>query len=155
MKNVFYYKTKIGNMEIVSENKKIISISLTDTPDTSLKLHETAEIKQAAKELNLYLEGKLKTFSMPIHFSQTPFQNKVYEETLKLGYGETISYQDLAIRMGKPLAARAVGNALNKNKIMIVIPCHRIIGKNNKLTGYFYGVSLKQQLLYLEKKNKD
>ena len=156
MNYVYSYPTKIGKISIYSENNKITALSLEDIKQNeNFCVLETLEIKEAFNQIKLYLDGKLKRFNLPIYFNQTAFRNKVYEETLKIKYGDVITYKELATRIGNPLASRAVGNALNKNKIMIIIPCHRVVGQKNNLTGYYYGIGLKQKLLNLEKNNKD
>ena len=90
---------------------------------------------------------------MPLLIRGTFFQVKVWQELQKIPYGQTISYQELAVRVGNPKACRAVGMANNKNNIGIIIPCHRVIGKNGKLVGYAGGLNIKQKLLELEQIN--
>ena len=87
---------------------------------------------------------------MPLSLKGTPFQMKVWEELRKIPYGETLSYGQIAENVGNPKAARAVGMANNKNPIMIIVPCHRVIGKNGKLVGYAGGVDIKEKLLKIE-----
>ena len=99
------------------------------------------------------LEMKRKIFDIPIKLDGTEFQVKVWKELLKLPYGETCSYLDIAKKIGNPNASRAVGMANNKNKIQIIIPCHRVIGSNKKLIGYAGGIKVKEKLLKLEKDN--
>ena len=96
---------------------------------------------------------KRKIFDIPIKLDGTEFQVKVWTELLKLPYGKTCSYLDIAKKIGNPNAARAVGMANNKNKIQIIIPCHRVIGSNKKLIGYAGGIKIKEKLLKLEKDN--
>jgi methylated-DNA-[protein]-cysteine S-methyltransferase len=108
-------------------------------------------IKEAARQLNEYFNGERKVFDLPLDLTGTSFQTKVWQELLKIPYGETKSYKDVAIAINNPKACRAVGMANNKNRIMIVVPCHRIIGSNKKLVGYAGGLKLKEQLLNLEK----
>lgn len=103
------------------------------------------------RELEDYFKGKLKLFSVPLKITGTDFQKKVWENLLKIPAGKTISYQQLAERTGNPSAARAVAKANGDNKIAIVIPCHRVIGKNGDLTGYGGGLWRKKYLLELEK----
>ena len=114
---------------------------------------ETMLIRKTKLELMEYFDGKRRKFDIPIKLDGTEFQVKVWKELLKLPYGETCSYLDIAKKIGNPNAARAVGMANNKNKIQIIIPCHRIIGSDKKLIGYAGGIKIKEKLLKLEKDN--
>ncbi|MDD5307531.1 MAG: methylated-DNA--[protein]-cysteine S-methyltransferase [Deltaproteobacteria bacterium] len=102
---------------------------------------------QAKKQLRLYFSGKLRTFDLPLDLRGTPFQLRVWRELCRIPYGETVSYGELARRIGSPKASRAVGMANNKNRIGIVVPCHRVIGADGDLTGYAGGLQLKEMLL--------
>ncbi|GAB6155869.1 methylated-DNA--[protein]-cysteine S-methyltransferase [Desulfosporosinus burensis] len=102
------------------------------------------------RQLQEYVTGKRKEFSIPLHPMGTPFQLKVWEELLRIPYGETCTYGEIAARVGNPKGPRAVGMANNRNPIGIVVPCHRVIGKNGSLTGYAGGLDIKQWLLELE-----
>lgn len=102
------------------------------------------------KEVVEYLEGKRRNFTLSLDLKGTPFQMKVWKELLKIPYGETRTYKDIAEAIGNPKAYRAVGNALNKNPVLIVVPCHRVIGSNGQLTGFGGGIELKAWLLKLE-----
>ncbi len=104
----------------------------------------------AIRQINEYLEGKRYTFDLPLQLEGTEFQKKVWNELLKIPYGETASYKAIAERICQPKAARAVGMANNKNKIAIIIPCHRVIGSTGALTGYAAGLDIKRTLLQLE-----
>ncbi len=110
-------------------------------------------MNQAAEQLKEYLEGKRKEFDLPFQPRGTEFQEKVWKELCKVPYGKTATYQEIAERIGNEKACRAVGMACGKNPIFIVIPCHRIIGKNGNLTGYAEGLEMKQKLLLLEREN--
>jgi methylated-DNA-[protein]-cysteine S-methyltransferase len=103
------------------------------------------------KELDRYFAGQLTQFSIPVAFNGTPFQNMVWQELRRIPYGETISYRELAERIGKPKAVRAVGLANGANPIAIVVPCHRVIGSNGSLTGFGGGLPTKRALLDLER----
>jgi AraC family transcriptional regulator of adaptative response/methylated-DNA-[protein]-cysteine methyltransferase len=109
--------------------------------------------EQAKEELKYYFEGKLKNFKVPLVYPGTEFQKKVWSQLIKIPYGKTISYEELANRVGIPNASRAVGTANGMNRIGIIIPCHRVVNKNGKLGGYGGGVWRKQWLLDLERKN--
>jgi len=108
-------------------------------------------------QLDGYFNGSLRKFSLiqgiDFKLKGTPFQEKVWQELLNIPYGETISYGELAIRIGNPRAFRAVGMANGKNPISIIVPCHRVIGKDGSLTGFGGGIDVKKQLLSLEQSN--
>ena len=110
--------------------------------------------KELYRQLDAYFQGKLTEFDLPFFATGTVFQLMVWEELLKIPYGETITYGELAARIGKPKAARAVGGALNKNPVAILLPCHRVLGSKGKLTGFAGGTDLKQYLLELEMAHK-
>ncbi|MHC6800718.1 methylated-DNA--[protein]-cysteine S-methyltransferase [Vibrio antiquarius] len=107
-------------------------------------------LRQAVTQLNEYFSGLRNEFDLPLAATGTDFQNQVWQALTTIPYGETWSYQDLANAIGNPKAVRAVGLANGKNPISIVVPCHRVIGKSGKLTGYAGGVERKQRLLALE-----
>ena len=104
------------------------------------------------RQLKAYFAGELENFDLPLSPQGTPFQQRVWGELQKIPYGDTISYGELARRIGNPKASRAVGLANGSNPISIVIPCHRVIGANGKLTGYGGGLPIKEKLLALEKR---
>ncbi|GMQ49323.1 methylated-DNA--[protein]-cysteine S-methyltransferase [Vibrio sp. 10N] len=105
---------------------------------------------QTACELKQYFAGERQTFTLPLAPVGTEFQRKVWQALCAIPYGEAISYQELANRIGNPKAVRAVGTANGKNPLSIVVPCHRVVGKNGKLSGYAGGVERKLRLLNLE-----
>ena len=108
-------------------------------------------LKTVRRELDEYFEGRLKRFSIRVAFRGTSFQNTVWNELRRIPYGETISYLELANRIGNPKAVRAVGLANGANPIAIIVPCHRVIGSNGSLTGFGGGLPTKRALLELEK----
>jgi methylated-DNA-[protein]-cysteine S-methyltransferase len=107
--------------------------------------------RDAIEQLRSYFAGELRVFSLNLAPQGTPFQLRVWKELARIPYGETISYGQLAERVGNPKASRAVGLANGSNPISIILPCHRVIGSNGKLTGYGGGLPTKQQLLALER----
>ena len=107
---------------------------------------------QATEQLRAYFAGEREGFDLPLAPRGTPFQQKVWKRLCEIPYGETISYGELAKQIGNPQASRAVGLANGSNPIPIVIPCHRVIGSNGKLTGYGGGLPIKEKLLALERK---
>ena len=106
--------------------------------------------KEVVRQLEAYFDGKLKDFDLPLILVGTSFQLLVWNNLRKIPYGETVSYGQLAKRIGSPDAARAVGLANGSNPIPIIIPCHRVIGSNGDLTGFGGGLPLKKKLLALE-----
>ena len=143
-----YYKSPIGILEIICENNKLISLKLVNCCEkTSV---ETDFIKDINKQLDEYFLGKRTIFNIKINPKGTDFQKLVWKELQKIPYGKTKSYSEIAKAIGNKNAQRAVGSACNKNPIMIIIPCHRVISKNNNLGGYAYGSKIKQKLLNIE-----
>ncbi|AUO00214.1 methylated-DNA--[protein]-cysteine S-methyltransferase [Bacteriovorax stolpii] len=114
-------------------------------------LSEHPLLKKTIEELSEYLEGKRKTFSIELDLQGSAFQKSVWSALLKIPYGETCTYSDIARKIKNVKAVRAVGAANGKNPISIIIPCHRVIGSNGKLTGYAGGLKVKEKLLTLEK----
>jgi methylated-DNA-[protein]-cysteine S-methyltransferase len=108
-------------------------------------------VSEAIDQLRAYFAGELQEFDLPLAPVGTPFQKEVWQALLEIPYGQTISYGELADRLGKPNAARAVGAANGQNPVAIVIPCHRVIGSDGSLTGYASGVDIKAALLGLER----
>ena len=143
-------ETPIGKIYIAEENNKIIEINL-DSKKNNYEIKNTKILSLAERQLLEYFEGKRKKFDLPLKLKGTPFQEKVWKELLKIPYGETRTYGEIAKNIENPKAARAVGMANHNNPISIVVPCHRVIGVNNKLVGYGLGIDKKQYLLELEK----
>ncbi len=143
-----YYKSPIGTLEIICENDKLVSLKLVDY---CKKVNvETDFVKDIKSQLNEYFSGKRRVFNIKINPSGTNFQKLVWKELQNIPYGKTKSYSEVAEAIGNKNAQRAVGNACNKNPIMIIIPCHRVVSKNNNLGGYAYGSEIKQKLLNIE-----
>lgn len=107
-------------------------------------------VKETVRQLDAYFSRKLRAFDLPLGPQGTGFQERVWQELVNIGYGATISYGELARRIGNPAASRAVGLANGRNPIPIIIPCHRVIGASGKLTGYGGGLPVKEHLLALE-----
>jgi len=105
----------------------------------------------ALGQIHEYLRGERRRFSIPLDIPGTLFQQRVWETLTGIPYGQTISYADVAVRVGNPRALRAVGQAVGANPVPIVIPCHRVIGKDGRLIGFGGGLPLKERLLYLER----
>src|SRR5262245_45620166 len=111
-----------------------------------------APFDAAREQLAEYFAGKRQQFDVPLKLSGTPFQMQVWRELVRIPFGTTITYAELARRIGRPAASRAVGHANGRNPISIIVPCHRVIGANGKLTGYAGGIDRKQWLLALERR---
>ncbi len=114
---------------------------------------ETPLLKEAARQLEEYLDGKLKSFDLPLAPEGTDFQQTVWAALQDIPYGETRTYKQVAEVIGKPEASRAVGTANGKNPILIITPCHRVIGTDGKLVGYAAGLAVKEKLLEMENIN--
>lgn len=119
-------------------------------PDASWQEFD-APFNTVREQLAEYFAGKRQQFDVPLKLFGTPFQQRVWRELVRIPFGTTITYAQLALRVGKPTASRAVGHANGRNPISIIVPCHRVIGANGKLTGYAGGVDKKQWLLAWER----
>jgi methylated-DNA-[protein]-cysteine S-methyltransferase len=119
-------------------------------PDASSQRSD-APFTVVGQQLAEYFAGERQQFDVPLKLAGTPFQQRVWQELVRIPFGTTITYAQLAERVGKPTASRAVGNANGRNPISIIVPCHRVIGTNGKLTGYAGGVDKKQWLLAWER----
>ncbi len=141
----------LGFLIIRSDGRSINGISFSET---DLQTQISCEVLEVCKDqLEGYFSGKTIAFDLLLQLEGTEFQQKVWAELLKIPYGETITYMELAVRLGDPKAVRAVGTANGRNPLAIVIPCHRVIGAGNKLTGYAGGIWRKKILLELEMKH--
>lgn len=148
-----YYESPIGIVEIKATEQKLVSVSFVEKSEIEQnKKEENSIIIQTIAQLTEYFKGKRKEFVLPMDVQGTEFQKKVLNQVEKIPYGMTNSYREIALSINKEKASRAVGNANNKNKLLIVIPCHRVIGTNGKLVGYAGGIWRKEWLLNLEKR---
>lgn len=148
MLRILYYTLPELCLEIHIEEETIVRVSFCEKPlNTVLEGDFEQEIFQQFQD---YFLGARQDFDLPFFATGTPFQLMVWEELLRIPFGETISYIELARRIGKPGAARAVGNALNQNPIAVIIPCHRVISANGKLGGFAVDPAIKGFLLSLE-----
>ena len=145
------YNTKIGKLKIEYENDVLTGIAYTENEKEQGIRSELSD--KTVLQLEEYFDGRRKEFDIPIKLRGTEFQKKVWNELLKIPYGATVFYKDIAIKIGNPKACRAVGMANHNNPILIIVPCHRVINENKKLGGYALGLDLKRRLLVLEKEN--
>ena len=160
MKNIGYeiYDSIIGKLYIVVSDKGVERVALDEEEFNKYidknNIKEDKEIcKETVKQLDEYFNKKRKTFNLPINIETTEFRKSVYNELVKIPYGQTRSYSDIAKSINNEKAVRAIGQANRSNNIVIVIPCHRVIGKNGKMVGYAGDkISIKEILLKLEGK---
>jgi methylated-DNA-[protein]-cysteine S-methyltransferase len=154
MRNISFYRTDIGKIGIVDSNNSITNVYFHgESFSEDAILHETGPLKEANRQLQSYLTGKQKVFKLRLAPVGTGFMLRVWEALSSIPYGENRSYEEIAQKVGNKKASRAVGLAASRNPIPIFIPCHRVIGKNGKLTGYRSGLHIKEHLLKLEKQN--
>lgn len=147
---ISYYDSPIGLIKITANEKAITGL---DFVYKKSKEEENDLINICKKQLDEYFKGERIEFDLNIHINGTEFQVAVWNELKKIPYGETRSYKDIAKSIGNEKAVRAVGGANNKNKIAIIIPCHRVVGSDGSLTGYAGGLWRKQWLLEHESRN--
>ena len=153
MKRIYFYQTAIGKIAIEENGKAITRVYFpNDEIPRDITVEETRLLKEAGKQLKAYLSGDIQKFTIPLEYEGTEFMQLVWKALGEIPYGETRCYQDIAEFIDNPKAVRAVGLANNRNPLPIFIPCHRVIGKNGKLTGYAGGLEVKDYLLSLEKK---
>jgi len=159
-----YYPSPIGLMKIIYNERGIISIEFVDEckldyNNTFYTEYNNRRLKIIYKliydQLNEYFTGKRKIFELPIVMKGTDFQISVWEQLIRIPYGETRTYSEIAQAVGNKNAARAVGIANNSNPFTLVIPCHRVIGTGGDITGYAYGLWRKKWLLNHENKNSE
>ena len=149
-------ESPIGPLTIAGNENGLHSIAFgTECPAAAPALRgrepDWDVVEETVRQLRAYFSGKLVQFHLPLKPKGTPFQMQVWRELQNIPYGTVISYGELARRIGKPKASRAVGAANGANPIPIIIPCHRVIGSNGKITGYAGGVPIKEALLELER----
>jgi len=164
MENIYWniFETRLGKCLIAEGKNGIIATTLPSTREEDIfeRLRElqtisyvrkdTPLLTDAGNQLKDYFDGKRTSFHLPLDLRGTPFQLKIWSALQKIPYGVTWSYQDLANTIGSPKAVRAVGAANGRNPIPVIVPCHRVIGKNGSLTGFTGGIALKKSLLDLE-----
>lgn len=150
--NLFFYDFPAGAFGIVEKDGAIAALIFPNqTAPLEAEYRETDLTREAAGQLSEYFAGTRRVFDLPLLFEGTPFQKAVWAELLRIPYGETRSYLDVAKAIGNPKAVRAVGAANGRNPIPVIGPCHRVIGASGGLTGFGGGLELKRQLLALER----
>ena len=145
----------LGAILLTADEKGLTSINFQEGTGRKNPPRNSVEsvvyFKESARQLKAYFRGELKKFDLPLSITGTSFQRNVWKALRAIPYGETVTYGEIAKRIGKPKASRAVGAANRSNPLPIIVPCHRVIGSNGKLTGYYGGLRLKEYLLGLEK----
>ena len=147
--NYFNYQTAIGSLTFCEEEENITVISSQYQPEIGEE-KETETIRRAYAQIKEYLDGNRKTFDLPLAPKGTKFQKQVWQALSDIPYGQTRTYKEIAVAAGNPKAVRAVGMANNRNPLIVVVPCHRVIGSDGKMIGYAAGVDKKEFLLRLE-----
>lgn len=161
--NIYYCNIEIDgtSLYIASLKEGLVSIGIGQQEDDFIEdlkrdfplnqtIYSEEKNNRYIKELLEYFQGERREFTVPIYMVGTDFQQKVWKSLLNIPYGTTITYKDLANSIDNPKAVRAVGGANNRNRIPIIIPCHRVIGSNKKLVGYGGGLHIKEKLLNIE-----
>ena len=155
---VYYttYESPVGPLLLAGESHALRRVSFENSkrsapPRADWKLHKKP-FAEVIRQLQAYFRGELKEFDLPLAMEGTEFQLRVWNALRAIPYGETISYAQLAERIGNPKAVRAVGLANGSNPIPIIVPCHRVVGSDGSLTGFGGGLSTKKMLLELENK---
>ena len=161
-----YYQmmeTPLGKLALVEQSKKLIATNFGETPvariddlesllELGFVLQQTSLLKKAEKQLHEYFSGRRQHFSLPLNPMGTPFRQRAWKALQEIPYGKTVSYSEQAEKIGGKQYCRAVGQANHHNPIGIIIPCHRVIGKNGAMVGFGSGISNKKWLLQLEAK---
>ena len=150
IKHIGLYPCPFGFFRIVEEEDAVVAIDVVKERQEEERPSEVTD--WAARELHEYLEGERRAVTFPYRLVGTPFRLQVWKELEKVPYGETTTYKRLAEAIGRPGAYHAVGGAVGANPLGIVVPCHRVIGTNGSLTGYAWGLPMKEALLELERR---
>lgn len=153
----YHYDSPIGTICIENDSANITGVYLQKNSNTykTFKNNPSQLTLECVKQLSEYFNGSRKEFSLPLSPQGTVFRRKVWQALTNIPYGETRTYGDIARQIDSPKACRAVGGANNKNPIMIIIPCHRVIGHRGDLVGYACGINIKKFLLELEKTHNE
>ncbi|MDD3395404.1 MAG: methylated-DNA--[protein]-cysteine S-methyltransferase [Anaerotignum sp.] len=153
MKYTSYMQTSLGLIGITEADGFITELFFEKDMQKSTSGQKTPLLEKTEKQLAEYLSGNRADFDLPLAAKGTEFQKTIWDALRKIPYGQTRSYKQVAEMIGKPNASRAVGMANNKNPILIMTPCHRVVGADGKLVGYAAGLDVKEKLLELERTN--
>lgn len=158
MMETYTFQSPIGYLTIVTEKDSVSKVYLDQTNGVNRSDQNRSHVQysdllyEAYCQLRAYFEGRRREFQLPIWEGGTDFQKQVWAALREIPYGETRSYQEIAMAIGNPKAVRAVGQANNRNPLLIVTPCHRVIHKNGDISGFACGVEVKKYLLELERR---
>jgi methylated-DNA-[protein]-cysteine S-methyltransferase len=153
--------TPLGDLLLIAREGALAEIDLMEATPGRSRIDASAksaaetpgrqnELAEARRQLEAYFAGRLRSFDVPLSPRGTPFQLQVWDALRAIPYGTTVSYAEIARRIGRPSAARAVGRAVGQNPLAIVVPCHRVVGASGALTGFAWGIERKRRLLELE-----
>lgn len=134
--DLLFYESPVGRLGLMGEGEALISLALPYSPVPMIAEQETPVLRETKEQLDAYFAGKLRRFDLPLLLNGTPFQLMVWKQLQSIPYGQVISYSELARRIGRPGAARAVGGANRRNPIPIIVPCHRVVASDGTLGGY-------------------
>lgn len=151
---IYYYKSPIGNLRVVGNEESILTVDFSEY-SISNEDNYPEVIMECINQFEEYFAGKRKSFDVKYLLRGSEFQRKVWSELAQIPYGEIVTYKYIAEKIGNEKAVRAVGTTNGRNPIAIIIPCHRVVGAQGKLTGYAWGLWRKQWLLRHEKNYKD
>lgn len=149
-------KSPVGDITLIADKENLCAIYWPNQKPDKKKFPDLEKkdgskvLRSAVNQLNSYFAGKADKFDIPLRPVGTDFQERVWKALRSIKYGKTVSYGDIAKKIGNPKAVRAVGAAIGKNPLSIIVPCHRVIGSNGKLTGFAGGLGTKEFLLNLE-----
>jgi methylated-DNA-[protein]-cysteine S-methyltransferase len=153
-----HHASPVGSLLLVSQGEALVGLYTPGAEASNALRHvgagairDAAPFQEIATQLDRYFAGQLTQFEVPLRLNGTPFQRSVWEQLLTIPYGTTISYRELAIRIGNPRGVRAVGGANGRNPVSIIVPCHRVIGAGGDLVGYGGGLACKRLLLAHER----
>ena len=162
MDYIYHYHSPLGGITLASDGQALTGLWFDGQKyfaDTLSKEHEEANLpvfEETVRWLDIYFSGKEPDFTPPLHMNTTPFRKAVWEIMLKIPYGETMTYGEIAEKIAKQrgldsMSAQAVGGAVGHNSISLIIPCHRVVGSDGSLTGYAGGIKKKEALLAMER----
>ena len=159
---MYYYRlllTPVGELTLIAGDQGLAAVAWENERPSRIRAYPELRVtdhpvlEQAAHQLTEYFASQRQTFDLPLQFEGTPFQCEVWQALSEIPYGETRSYRDIAERICRPKAMRAVGAANGRNPLSVIVPCHRVIGANGSLTGFAGGLEVKQRLLTHEANN--
>lgn len=140
-----FISSPLGTLELVAVSGKLVRLQFSD--NSPGEIPSGGIFFEVQNQLSEYFEGKRRVFNFPFEAYGTAFEKKVWNELLHIPFGETITYTQLSTRLGNPLAVRAVGHSMGRNPLLIILPCHRVVGKGGQLVGFAGGVPRKKWLI--------